>query len=180
LNGKRYDCILSPSREQPSRWAIGGRHATDLYVKRLKDMFTSNGKTKCMVDQEVDIAQYHYRAAHGATQIVAPFTYQPGMHGQHVIGQPIAGSPAAMQGRQPGVPTRQPGMPGVPTAPGIPAGYPQYRQPAGLHPQQAAQTIATSLARGQIARMPTGQAIPGRFPNGTIPTASKYKLYNRS
>ncbi|KAG2383013.1 hypothetical protein C9374_004980 [Naegleria lovaniensis] len=44
--------------EQPSCCVIGGRHAAELYARRLKDMFTSNGKTKLMMDHELDLQSY--------------------------------------------------------------------------------------------------------------------------
>lgn len=56
--GRRYDCVLIPSAEPIPRWTIGSKHAADLYCDRLKDMFTSNGKTHCSVDMEMDYAQW--------------------------------------------------------------------------------------------------------------------------
>lgn len=55
---RRYDSIITPSNEPSSKWPIGSKHAAELYVRRLKDMFTAYGKTKLILDQEMDYPSY--------------------------------------------------------------------------------------------------------------------------
>ena len=70
-DGKKFEAFILPphttaansqvpvfSAEQPSSCVIGGRHAAELYARRLKDMFTSNGKTKIIMDTEIDMQSY--------------------------------------------------------------------------------------------------------------------------
>ncbi|EFC50284.1 hypothetical protein NAEGRDRAFT_56417 [Naegleria gruberi] len=69
-NTKKFEAYILPphtftpnnqpvfSHEQPSSCIVGGRHAAELYARRLKDMFTSNGKTKLVMDHEIDLQTY--------------------------------------------------------------------------------------------------------------------------
>jgi hypothetical protein len=56
IQGRKYEATIIPPGEQGTSCNIGGKHETELYVRRLKDMFTSNGKTKLVVDQESDVS----------------------------------------------------------------------------------------------------------------------------
>ncbi|KAL9649631.1 hypothetical protein ABK040_003308 [Willaertia magna] len=70
MDGKKFEAYITPphtttqnntpiyTNEQPTTCAIGGRHAAELYARRLKDMFTSNGKTRLIMDQELDLVGY--------------------------------------------------------------------------------------------------------------------------
>ncbi|KAL0484876.1 spt20, partial [Acrasis kona] len=116
--GKRYSAIISPANEQPSSCVIGGKHATDLYIRRLKDMFTSNGKTRCILDQEVDYTQYlNYsqqqamqasNGANGAARSVNPgsgvVSNQPTAPGGQAPPTPSTPAQPAVSGGQPNVP----------------------------------------------------------------------------
>eukprot|EP01080_Neovahlkampfia_damariscottae_P007059 gene7059-11222_t len=54
-NGKKYDAIFSQDQDCFSRWHLGTKNSSELYIKRLKDMFQNYGKARCTMDQEVDV-----------------------------------------------------------------------------------------------------------------------------
>uniref|UniRef100_A0A7S1PIN2 Spt20-like SEP domain-containing protein n=1 Tax=Percolomonas cosmopolitus TaxID=63605 RepID=A0A7S1PIN2_9EUKA len=66
--GRRYDCILAPSGQPPSKWIIGSKHAAELYGARLKDMFMSNGRTYCSGDVEMDYSVWEEKRKRSSAQ----------------------------------------------------------------------------------------------------------------
>jgi hypothetical protein len=54
-NGKKYDAVFSQDQESYSKWHVGSKNSSELYIKRLKDMFQNYGKARCTMDQEVDV-----------------------------------------------------------------------------------------------------------------------------
>ncbi len=139
-SGKRYSAIISPANEQPSSCIIGGKHATDLYIRRLKDMFTSNGKTRCILDQEVDYTQYlNYSQAQA----------QAAQGGQARISTT---APATNPGQLPG----NPAVTGAPIAPHVP-------QPTVV--QGNGTTTPTTLPN-KLGPRPVGAGVPQPLTTG--------------
>jgi hypothetical protein len=106
-NGKKYDAVYSQDQESYSKWHVGSKNSSELYIKRLKDMFQNYGKARCTMDQEVDV---NYRTPN-QTQTNQPMNNQT--QSQHFQVQPLAGNTGATPSPQM-TPMHNGGVPNAP------------------------------------------------------------------
>lgn len=192
---RRYDSIITPSNESSSKWPIGSKHAADLYVKRLKDMFTANGKTKLITDQEMDYPTYNSQIRQtqpGMNQVPSqsnqvPTQNQTGTYTNPNVSQPqqtIIVQPQRVpmnivqtqRVQQPSQQTQRQGINVIQKQPESPrtnggntqTQYPPYRNGNQRNPQTPQSQIPQRKFPQQI---PTtqGQIPPNNFPTVTSP-----------
>jgi hypothetical protein len=148
---KRYDSMITAPNETPTRWSIGSKYSTDLYVKRLKDMFTTYGKAKCIVEQDFDVqALAQYRSNQQNTMMQQPQNNVP------ISQQPSQYPPVHVVPPSQNQPNPQPQMM---------VQQPRMVNPVQNQPQPTTQPITTSQ------RPPMQQQRPPSLPvKNTVPT----------